>query len=171
MFILCTEEYGFAYQVWDYPGTIEELLQDWNQGKTPFTLPFIGGTPPTCLPKKEFKGKIEQISFDQYIEFQEMTGAHLRWCEDPNTLTIGEKVYLDPIAMPQGNETELSPHARQCPSEETMSIFYHGDSSPWIDSWVSHHINLCEKCQAKWIVSRESFNLCACSLCKEKRKE
>lgn len=167
MLILVTEEYGFAYQQWSYPGTLEELLQDWNQGKTPVTPPFTPGTPPQFEPmERDFKGTFERISFEQYCELEPQAEVFLRWCEDPNTLQIGETIYRDPIAMPQGNETDLSPQAKPCPSAKTMSKFFHGGSSPWIDAWVSHHIELCERCQAKWIVSREAFNICDCSSCK-----
>lgn len=33
--VLCEEECGYAFWLWSYPGTKEELVRDWELGKSP----------------------------------------------------------------------------------------------------------------------------------------
>jgi hypothetical protein len=45
MRIFIDEEYGWRYWCWDYPGTADELRADWEAGRIPPGLGYVGRTP------------------------------------------------------------------------------------------------------------------------------
>jgi hypothetical protein len=52
--IFIDEEYGWRYWRWDYPGTPDELRADWQAGRIPPGLGYVGRTP-------SFRGTITEI--------------------------------------------------------------------------------------------------------------
>jgi hypothetical protein len=54
MLIFVDEEYGWKYHRWDYPGTSEDLREDWKAGRIPPGLGYVRSEP-------GFRGTIEEI--------------------------------------------------------------------------------------------------------------
>lgn len=83
LIILMNEEYGYREWCWSYPGTEEELIEDWKRGLIPFF-------------SENYQGKIEQIK-DRRIERWEKAQltAHIHEEED-SWLRIGDQIYHHP---------------------------------------------------------------------------
>lgn len=51
--ILLEEEYGYRYWCWEFPGTKEELIADWTDGKIPIAN------------SKNYRGKLKKLTPDE----------------------------------------------------------------------------------------------------------
>jgi hypothetical protein len=77
LYIDLEEEYGFRRWLWQYPGSKEQLLADWNAGKAPLnffdpsTSKFSGDL---ILVKTGLFGQKSYIPYDAY--------AHVHWDDD-----------------------------------------------------------------------------------------
>lgn len=54
LYIHVDEEYGYNSFLWVYPGTVEELVEDWCQRRVPWSLP---------TPRGRFRGEFDPVDF------------------------------------------------------------------------------------------------------------
>lgn len=60
--VFITEECGWRFHAWDYPGTLGELRADWAAGRIPEDLGYVAVTP-------GFRGSIKEIEpIGDYID-------------------------------------------------------------------------------------------------------
>lgn len=88
-------EYGYKSWYWFYPGTEEELIEDWKNGKAPLYSfdPSVGG----------FKGEMEEVEEEDLWEWLEGCGqgsnaikAHVH-DEDDTYLSVDGKIYYQSL--------------------------------------------------------------------------
>lgn len=87
------EEYGCRLWFWRYPGTEEELIGDWKQGKSPnnFLNPSWG----------DYSGTMTEVGIDEFYEAWEKARikAHVHMDED-TYLIRDEEVISGPSYCP-----------------------------------------------------------------------
>ena len=85
------EEYGYRLWYWVYPGTEEELIQDWKKGNAPLNFfdPSKGG----------FQGKmVSAEDWREWFDVLEVSEISCHVHEDWDTsLTVGDKYFNHPL--------------------------------------------------------------------------
>jgi hypothetical protein len=61
--VFIDEEYGYRYWIWTYPGTAEELIEDWKKGNAPLNFfdPSVGNYKGTMFELGAMKDVLEEM--------------------------------------------------------------------------------------------------------------
>lgn len=63
--ILVEEEYGFRDWLWTYPGTIQQLVEDWKEGRRPISPSRRAATNYGYSEFRWYKGELDEVYWDR----------------------------------------------------------------------------------------------------------
>lgn len=153
--------------VWEYPGTITELVADWKTNRTPTGMKIVQGMPPrTENTPMEFQGRMIPVQDnreqDKLMEFLHETSGdaicyQYPWSEELILLdgksVDGKSVFPHPMSAPSAHDMPVDPRLLVCPEVGTLEDFVNGflDGTPdAFDSetkWLLEHFEVCQDCK------------------------
>ena len=149
MKIFIEQEHGYPNQVWEYPGSIEELIADYRVGRAPSGVEYDDSMPPMPKPRVG-QGYLGTLTPAESTDRRHTVGI-MYTQDDRCTLWIkgrSEPIIPDlheaPIGTPEAFE-----RVKKCPSAQSLTDHKIGNSTPRSHAWVTVHLRLCKNCSAK----------------------
>lgn len=160
--VFVVEEYGYAYHIWEYPGTVDELVADYRAGRAPFGVEYDNSMPPKPLRRakgeKRYRGECRRFhDEDLLLEVETQSEATMQVCMDQENslfLKTGEQIVPDMAQPPKVEGTvEAIERGKECPETGMIAEYVRGGLGPWSHEWIAFHTALCKKCREE--VARE----------------
>lgn len=154
MKILIEVEFGYAFHLWDFPGTVDELIADWRAGRAPSLRPILATMPPSfdfAAPYPHFRGTLESnIEPDATMRDQ----ADARIYTDPAALELRDgTLVVDPMRPPTAKQIakgDISPLARTCVDIDALRAMLFVGPAPISWCWLMVHFTCCSACADKF---------------------
>lgn len=146
MKIFIEEEYGYAYYLWDYPGSIEELIADYRAGRAPSGVEYDDSMPPKPI-RRSGQRYLGTVTAAESVDREQTVGIMYTQVDRCTLWVMGrsEPIYPDLTHAPIGTLAAFE-RAKQCPSQQSLLEYRTGEASEWSNAWIAFHLQTCSTC-------------------------
>lgn len=135
--------------IWDYPGTVEELLADWKKGHAPTLRPIITSMPP----KWDFEAgrQMRGVLHEDVEDNDPRIRREAIWIySESGVLKLADGTIVPcPMTPPTAEQVaagDIPPLARICVKTDELRTMLDMGTAPITWHWLMVHFTICEAC-------------------------